>query len=302
MAKILVCDKISQNALDGIKSLGHEVLLKTGMDEAQLIETIPPYDVAIVRSATKIKKPVLDAAKSLKVIIRGGVGVDNIDAEYAKSKGMQVRNTPGASSASVAEMALAHMFSVYRFVAASTWRMRKGDDFKAVKKDYEGKELSGKTLGIVGIGRIGKELAKRAIGLGMKVIAHDAFLTDSGIKDVPLVSFEEILTKADVISLHVPKTDKPIIGRDEINKMKNGAVIINTARGGAIDEKALIEALDAGKLWGAGIDVFENEPTPKPEVVNHPRISVTPHLGASSHEAQDRIGGEIIEILREVFK
>jgi len=301
MAKVLVCDKVSQSALDGIKALGHDVLYKTGMDENELIKSVPEYEAIIVRSATKVTKPVIDAAKNLKVVIRGGVGIDNIDSKSAKEKGIQVRNTPAASSPSVAELAIAHMFSVYRFVAASTWRMRKGNDFKSVKKENEGLELAGKTLGIIGIGRIGKELAKRALGLGMKVIAYDALVKDSGMSDVKMTSLDDLLAKSDFVSLHVPKTEKPIIGKDEFAKMKKGAVIINTARGGAVDEAALLEALDSGKLWGAGIDVFVGEPNPKPELVNHPRVSVTPHLGASTKEAQDRIAEEMILILKEVF-
>ncbi len=301
MAKILVCDKISPTAIERMKALGHEVVVKTGMTPEELIETVPPFDAMIVRSATKVRVPVIDAAKNLKVIIRGGVGIDNIDVDYARSKGIEVRNTPAASSPSVAELALGHMFSVYRFIAASTWRMRQGEDFKKIKKESQGRELAGKTLGIIGIGRIGKELAKRALALGMKVIAYDAYVTDPGIEGVTMVSFDELLSQADIISLHVPKTDKPIIGREEFAKMKDGAVIINTARGGVVDEDALLEALDSGKLYGAAIDVFVGEPNPKPELVNHPKVSVTPHLGASTNEAQERIGEEIIKILNEVF-
>ena len=301
MAKILVCDKISPTAIERMKALGHEVVVKTGMTPEELIETVPPFEAMIVRSATKVRVPVIDAAKNLKVIIRGGVGIDNIDVDYARYKGIEVRNTPAASSPSVAELALGHMFSVYRFIAASTWRMRQGEDFKKIKKESQGRELAGKTLGIIGIGRIGKELAKRALALGMKVIAYDAYVTDPGIEGVTMVSFDELLSQADIISLHVPKTDKPIIGREEFAKMKDGAVIINTARGGVVDEDALLEALDSGKLYGAAIDVFVGEPNPKPELVNHPKVSVTPHLGASTNEAQERIGEEIIKILNEVF-
>jgi len=301
MAKILVCDKISPTAIERMKALGHEVVVKTGMTPEELIETVPPFEAMIVRSATKVRVPVIDAAKNLKVIIRGGVGIDNIDVDYARSKGIEVRNTPAASSPSVAELALGHMFSVYRFIAASTWRMRQGEDFKKIKKESQGRELAGKTLGIIGIGRIGKELARRALALGMKVIAYDAYVTDPGIEGVTMVSFDELLSQADIISLHVPKTDKPIIGCEEFTKMKDGAIIINTARGGVVDEDALLEALDSGKLYGAAIDVFVGEPNPKPELVNHPKVSVTPHLGASTNEAQERIGEEIIKILNEVF-
>ena len=301
MAKILVCDKIAPEAIEGIKMLGHEVLYKTGMSEDELIETVPQFDAMIVRSATKVTEKVIDAAKNLKVIIRGGVGIDNIKHEYAKTKGIQTRNTPAASSPSVAELAIGHMFSVYRFIARTTWRVRKGDDFKTIKKESQGRELAGKTLGIIGIGRIGREVAKRAFGLNMKVIAYDAFVDDPGLDYVDMVSLDELLANSDIITLHIPKSDKPVIGAEEIAKMKDGAVIINTARGGVVDEDALLDALNSGKLWGAAIDVWVGEPNPKPELVNHPLASVTTHLGASTKEAQQRIGEEIIKILNEFF-
>jgi D-3-phosphoglycerate dehydrogenase / 2-oxoglutarate reductase len=271
------------------------------MDEATLCAEVAPYEVVVVRSATKITKPVIDAGTNMKLVIRGGVGIDNIDAEYCKTKGVKVMNTPAASSASVAEMAIALMFSAYRFTGASNWRMKKGDDFKTVKKDYEGLELGGKTLGIVGIGRIGRELAKRALGLGMKVVAYDAFVTEAGVADVKMLAFDDLLKVSDFVSLHVPKTEKPVIGAVEIAKMKDKSVIINTSRGGAVDETALIDALNSGKLWGAGIDVWTGEPNCKPELVAHPKVSATPHLGASSKEAQERVGGEIVNIVKEMF-
>lgn len=302
MAKILVCDKVSQKLIDGIQQMGHEVLYKTGMDEDELVKTVPGFNAMVVRSATKVTEKVIDAGLgSLKVIIRAGVGIDNIKHEYAKSKGIDVRNTPAASSPSVAELAIAHMFSVYRFVARSTWRLRKGDDFKKIKKESQGHELFGKTLGIIGIGRIGREVAWRAHALGMKIIAHDPYITDPGLDYVEMVSLDDLLARADIITLHVPKTDKPIIGREEIARMKDGAVIINTARGGVVDEEALLEALNAGKLWGAGIDVWENEPNINPELMNHPLVSATPHLGATTSEAQDRIGEEVLKIIKEYF-
>jgi len=255
----------------------------------------------IVRSATKVTEKVIDAATHLKVVIRGGVGIDNIKHEYAKTKGIQTRNTPTASSPSVAELAIGHMFSVYRFIARSTWRMRKGDAFKVNKKESQGRELAGKILGIVGIGRIGHEVAKRALGLGMKIIAYDAFIDNSKLEYVKMVSFDELLAKSDIITLHIPSSDKPLIGADEFAKMKDGAVIINAARGGVVDEDALLNALNSGKLWGAAVDVWVGEPNPNPELMNHPLVSVTTHLGASTKEAQMRIGEEIIKILNEIF-
>ncbi len=301
MAKILVCDKISSEAVDKLKSLGHNVDVKIGMTPEELTSTIPSFDAMIIRSATKVRKPIIDSAENLKVIIRGGVGIDNIDHEYARSKGIQVRNTPSASSPSVAEMAIGHMFSVYRNIASANWRMQKGDKFKVIKKESQGKELANKTLGIIGIGRIGHELAKRALGLGMNVISYDAYIDDPGMPNVKMVSMDELLTNSDIISLHVPSIDKPVIGKEEIGKMKEGVVIINTSRGGSVDEDALIAALNSEKVLGAGIDVFIGEPEPKPELINHPKVTVTPHLGASTKEAQARIGEEIISIIQEVF-
>jgi D-3-phosphoglycerate dehydrogenase len=301
MAKILVCDKISSEAVDKLKSLGHNVDVKIGMTPEELTSTIPSFDAMIVRSATKVRKPIIDSAENLKVIIRGGVGIDNIDYEYARSKGIQVRNTPSASSPSVAEMAIGHMFSVYRNIASANWRMQKGDKFKVIKKESQGKELANKILGIIGIGRIGHELAKRALGLGMTVISYDAYIDDPGMPNVKMVSMDELLTNSDIISLHVPSMDKPVIGKEEIGKMKEGVVIINTSRGGSVDEDALLAALNSEKVLGAGIDVFIGEPEPKPELINHPKVTVTPHLGASTKEAQARIGEEISSIIQEVF-
>lgn len=302
MSKILICDKMDQKGIERLKALGHDVLVKTGMTPDEVKSTIKDYECVVVRSATKITKDVIDAAPNLKLIIRGGVGVDNIDVSYAKSKGIEVKNTPEASSRSVAELALGQMFSVYRHIATSTWRMRRGDDFKNVKKEHEGRELAGKTLGIIGIGRIGKELAKMAVALGMNVLACDPVVQDPGISGVKMVSLDELLRNSDIVSVHVPKVDKPVLGKEEFAKMKDGAVVVNTARGGVVDEDALIEALNSGKLYGAGIDVFVGEPLPKPELINHPKVSVTPHLGASTHEAQDKIGAEVVAIVKEFFK
>ncbi len=232
------------------------------------------------------------------MIIRGGVGIDNIDHEYAKSKGIEVRNTPTASSDSVAELALAHMFAIYRFIPQANITMRNGE---WNKKKYKGRELSGKVLGIVGIGRIGQSLAKKAIALGMNVLAHDPFVDNCGVNNVSMQCLDTILKESDIISLHVPSGDKPLIGKEEIAKMKDGAVIINCARGGVVDEDALCDALDSGKLSGAGVDVFVEEPTKNERLVNHPLVSVTPHIGASTKEAQDRVGDEIVKIIEESF-
>ncbi|RKZ32927.1 3-phosphoglycerate dehydrogenase [bacterium] len=302
MAKILICDKVAPELLEGVKALGHNVLYQTGMSEEELIKIVPEYNAMVVRSATKVTEKVIDAGlSSLKVIIRAGVGIDNIKHQYAREKGIAVRNTPAASSPSVAELAIGHMFSVYRYIARSTWRMRTGDQFKLIKKESQGRELAGKTLGIIGIGRIGKEVAKRANALGMNIIAYDAFVDNPGLDYVKMVTLDNLLTDADIVSLHIPKGEKPVIGKTELDKMKDGAVLINTARGGVVDEDALLDALNSGKLWGAAVDVWIGEPQPKPELVNHPLVSATPHLGASTTEAQLRIGEEVVKILKEVF-
>jgi D-3-phosphoglycerate dehydrogenase len=261
------------------------------------------YDAIIVRSATKVTKEVIEAGKKLKVIARGGVGLDNIDVEYAKSKGIEILNTPGASAISVAELALAHMFAVARFLNLSNIEMRQG---KWPKKEYsKGFELTGKTLGIIGLGNIGKEVAKRAIGLQMKVIAYDPYVTSTDL-DVELVSKDELLSRADIISLHLPKIkgEPPAIAAPEFAKMKKGVVLINCARGGVVAEKDLLEALNNGTVLAAGIDVFENEPPTEAQrdLINHPRVSVTPHIGASTVEAQERVGVEIAHKVVEALK
>lgn len=292
--RVLASDGIEDSGAQIIREAGHECIVKKYTPE-ELIEGIKEYDAIIVRSATKVTKEVIDAG-NLKVIGRAGVGVDNIDVPYAKEKGIPVLNTPGASSISVAELAISHMFAVARFIPLSNIEMRAG---KWPKKDYaHGMELTGKTLGLLGFGNIGKETAKRAIGLGMKVIAFDPFITSTDM-DVKIVSKEELLADSDFISLHMPKVkgEPPALGAPEFDKVKKGVVIINCARGGVVSEKDLLDALNNGTVRYAGIDVFENEPTTEAqkELINHPRVSVTPHIGASTDEAQDRIGIEIAE-------
>ena len=261
----------------------------------------------MVRSATKVRKDLIDACPNLKIIARGGVGMDNIDVEYAKSKGITVINTPNASSRAVAELAIAHMFALARMVQQSNFQLRaSGADFNALKKNYSsGFQLQGKTLGILGFGRIGQELAKMALGIGMNVLAVDPVIKSALLQikimdqslAVPIdtVDLKQLLTQSDFISLHVPSGDKPVLGKEEFEIMKKGACIINTARGGTIDEAALIAALDSGHLGGAGIDAFLNEPQPDQALMNHLKISVTPHIGGSTREAQSAIGKELAE-------
>lgn len=295
---------------DGISKAGAQIMLDAGLEVVdkkltpdELLAEINQYDAILVRSASKVTKDVIDAGKNLKAIARGGVGLDNIDVAYAKEKGIPVLNTPGASSISVAELAIGHMFSVCRFLNLSNTEMRQG---KWPKKEYsKGIELTGKTLGILGIGNIGKEVAKRAIGLGMNVIAFDPFVTSIDL-NVKLTTKEEVIANSDFISLHLPKIkgEPPAVGAPEIEKMKKGVIIVNCARGGVVSEKDLLEGLNSGKVAYAALDVFENEPPTEAQtaLINHPKVSVTPHIGASTEEAQDRVGIEIAEKMVAALK
>ena len=290
---------------DGLCEKGQEILTKAGIDflikhyePEELIKEIPQYDCVLVRSATKVPKAVIDAGKNLKVIARGGAGIDNIDHEYAKSKGIPTLNTPAANSASVAELAIAHMFALARYLNLSNITMREG---KWEKKKYKGFELAGKTLGIIGCGKIGQLTAEKALGLGMRVIAADPVVCDSKL-DIDFLPMEKVLGTADIISLHVPKMKEALIGKKEIEKMKDGVYVINCARGGVVDEAALLDALNSGKVAGAGIDVWEKEPTDNSELVNHPGVSATPHVGAATAEAQERVGIEIAEKIVKALK
>jgi D-3-phosphoglycerate dehydrogenase / 2-oxoglutarate reductase len=300
MIRILSTDGIESSAAKALTDLGFE-LVQQFYGENDLPAKAAEFDVIIVRSATKIRKPVIDAAAAgrLKLIIRGGVGIDNIDADYAKEKGIEVRNTPNASSASVAELVIGHMFSLARFIYDANVTMREG---KWEKKRYEGTELCGKTLGLIGMGRIGRCVAKLAAAIGMKVI----YTNRSGPlpENEPFVyaPLEELLAKADFISLHTPKTDSKIITAERIAMMKDGVFFINTARAALVDTQALLKALDSGKIAGAALDVFDEEPIKDAAVYKHPKISMTPHTGASTLEAQQRIGENIVSIISEKFK
>ncbi len=302
MIRILAADGMEASAIKNLEESGFEVV-NEHYELPELMEKIKEFDVVVVRSATKIREPLIDEAlKSgrLKLVIRGGVGVDNIDVKYAEEKGISVRNTPNASSASVAELAIGHMFNIARHIHSANVTMREG---KWNKKHYEGIELSGKTLGLIGFGRIAKEVAKRADALGMKVI----YTNRSGHKPendpFRYVTMEELYKEADFISLHMPKlADRPyLIGKEEIEKMKDGVYLVNTARGGLIDEEALCDALDSGKVTAAAVDVFKEEPTKNERIYTHEKISLTPHTGASTVEAQLRIGEEIISIIKSFF-
>ncbi|WP_454052208.1 D-2-hydroxyacid dehydrogenase [Clostridium sp. Marseille-Q7071] len=303
MIRILVTDGMEVSGVESLKSKGFEVV-EQFYEPEDLGNALKEFDVVVVRSATKVRQPIIDKAAEagrLKLIIRGGVGVDNIDVAYAEGKGIKVANTPNASSASVAELALAHMFAITRFVNISNVSMREG---KWDKKKYEGTEISGKTLGLIGFGRIAKELAKRANALGMRVIYTNRSGKVEGCNEFEYATLEELLPQVDYLSLHIPfaKDKGATISKAQFDMMKDGAYLINCARGGVVDEAALIEALNSGKIKAAGIDVFAEEPTKNTELVNHPKVSVTPHIGASTVEAQTRIGEEIVSIITEFFK
>ena len=301
MAKVLISDPVSTQCIEMLENAGHELVQKTEKKTPEeLADMIKGFDAVVVRSATKVRKVAIDTADNLKLIVRGGVGLDNIDCDYAISKGIKVSNTPTASSQSVAELALAHMLALYRFLPDSNITMRKGE-WK--KKKYKGRELTGKTLGIIGLGNIGKALAKKACAFDMKILAYDPYVKDTDL-DVELVDFEKLITSSDIISLHIPHTDEThyIIDEDAISKMKDGVMIINCARGGVVDEKALLNGLNSGKATLAGIDSYEEEPTKNMELLNHPNVSVTPHIGAATVEAQARVGVEVADIIIEFFK
>lgn len=308
--KVLANDGISKSGILALEKEGFEVIT-TKVAQEQVANFVNQNDISVllVRSATKVRKDIIDACPSLKIIGRGGAGMDNIDVDYAKSKGIQVINTPAASSESVAELVFAHLFSGIRFLHDSNRNMPlEGDtNFNGLKKAYSnGIELRGKTLGIIGLGRNGQATAKMALGLGMKVIATDISVENATISlsffDGQTVSFaivtqslESLLQEADFISLHVPTQKNYIIGEKEFAIMKEGVGIVNCARGSALDEVALVAALDSGKVLFAGLDVYENEPTPEITILMNPKISLTPHIGAATLESQDRIGIELAQ-------
>ena len=315
--KILANDGISQSAIDALTENGFEVIT-VNVAQEQLVEYINTNDVKalLVRSATTARKELINACPGLQLIGRGGVGMDNIDVDYAKSKGLHVINTPASSSASVAELVFAHLYGGVRFLYDSNRSMPlEGEtNFKGLKKAYaKGVELRGKTLGIIGFGRIGQEVAKIGLGVGMNVIAADTYTDEATVtvslfngESIPVViktqSMEDVIAKADFISLHVPAQKDYVIDATAFSKMKKGASIVNAARGGVIDEVALVEALDSGQLSFAALDTFENEPKPEIKLLMHDKISLTPHIGAATLEAQDRIGEELASQISSLLK
>ena len=306
--KILANDGVSQAGIDILTAAGFEVTT-TNVAQEQVANYINENSITVllVRSATTARKELIDACPGLKVIGRGGVGMDNIDVEYAREKGLSVINTPAASSASVAELVFAHLYGGVRFLHDSNRNMPlEGEsNFNGLKKAYaKGVELRGKTIGIIGFGRIGQEVAKIALGVGMQVLAADKFIDNVSLSvtlfngtSIPVkintIPMNEVLKKSDFVSLHVPAQKKYVLGKKEFTMMKNGAVVVNAARGGVIDEVAMVKALDSNKLAFAALDTFENEPKPEVKLLMHSKISLTPHIGAATLEAQDRIGEEL---------
>lgn len=292
--RILICDKTEKEAIEQMRAAGLQVDVRDDISAEELPAVLPAYDGMVVRSRTKVRQPLIDACPNLKVIVRGGVGLDTIDAEYARSKGITVMNTPLASSASVAELAIGYMFALARTTNQATASMKSG---KWEKKAFEGGELGGKTLGLIGIGNIGREVARRAGALGMSVMAYDPYVKSA--QGVRLVQLDELLVAADYISLHLPKTRESagMIGAEAFARMKSGVRLINCARGGIVDEPSLLQALESGKVAGAALDVFAEEPPTDWKLIQHPNVIASPHIGAATREAQGRVGAEVAQKL-----
>lgn len=300
MKYILIADPLNPEAFERLKANPNfEVILKTGMDEPELIKSIPEFHAAVVRGATKVTKNVIDAASNLELIVRAGIGLDNIDVKAAKEKGIDVANTPAATTISVAEHTFGLMLGAVRNHGPANLSMKA---HRWEKKLFSGTELYEKTLGIIGMGRIGLEVARRALAFGMKVIGHDIIpiKTDLGVKQVHL---DELFAQADIISLHLPLNEetKHMIGDKEFAKMKDGVILVNASRGGVVDEAALLRALESGKVRAAAIDVFEKEPPEDFSLIDHPHVTATPHIGAAAKEGQKRAGMEVVKILEERF-
>lgn len=300
MKKILVADALNPEALEELQSIpDFDVTLKTGMDEAEQILTVPGYNAMVVRGATKVTKNVIDATSGMEIIVRAGIGLDNIDVTAAKDKGIQVANTPSATTISVAEHTLGLMLAVVRNHGKANLSMK---EHKWEKKLFSGTELHEKTLGIIGSGRIGCEVARLALAFGMKVKAFDILEMKTDL-DIAQVTLDELLAQSDIISLHLPLTaeTKHMISGEEFAKMKDGVIIINASRGGTIDEHALLQALESGKVRAAAIDVFEKEPPDNFSLIDHPNVLATPHIGAAAKEGQKRAGLEVVMVLRERY-
>ena len=313
MARILVNDGMHATGIKMLQDHGFDVDTQK-ISQEELNDRLKDYDAICVRSATKVRKELIENCPDLKVIARGGVGLDNIDVDFARSNNVKVINTPAASSRSVAELAFAHIFSLARFLYKSNRHMPEHgrDEFKALKKSYsKGFELGAKTIGIIGLGRIGQETAKLALSCGMSVLAVDPYVNSVQLKlsiagqefhhTLESIDLDTMLSQADVISLHIPFTGNAVLSKNEFDKMKDGCILINASRGGTVNEDDMMEALISGKLAAAGIDVYENEPNPREDILQHPNVSITPHIGASTAEAQEKIGIELAEQLIDIL-
>jgi D-3-phosphoglycerate dehydrogenase len=303
MARVLICDPVAEDALAVIRDAGHEVVEKTDMTPEVLLETAPGFDCMVVRSATKARRPVIEkaAAGNLKLIVRGGVGLDNIDLDAAKEFGVDVRNTPSASSVAVAELALGHMLACCRYIPVADRTMKAGEWNK--KAYSKGRELWRGTLGLIGFGRIAKEVAKRALAFEMDVVFYDPFLEEDPSIPARKVDLDTLCRNSDFISLHIPHNDEThyILDTPRFEIMKDGVIIVNCARGGTVNEKALLDALESGRVFCTGVDVFEQEPATDNALVRHEKSVTTPHIGAGSTGAKKRVGGEVASIIVDYF-
>ena len=297
--KVLICDATAQDALDVISAAGIEVVDQPDVTPEELMESAAEYDVFVVRSRTKVREALIDAATNLKAIVRGGVGLDNIDVEYARSKGVQVLNTPTASTDAVAELAIGYIFALARNIPQMAASMKAGE---WAKKSFKGKEIGGKTLGLVGAGRIAQATGSRARALGMSVVAYDPYVESAD--GIEMMSLEDVLSQADYLSLHVPHTDEThnIIGADELAKAKDGISIINCGRGGTLDEDALFAAIESGKVAGAALDVYAAEPSKGHKLYTLPQVIGSPHVGAGTSEASARVGAEVAQNVINALK
>jgi len=299
--KVLVCDPIANEGIEMMRQAGIEVDVKTGLTPEELERTIGDYDVLVVRSATKVRKPLIKAARNLKLIVRAGVGLDNVDIECAQARGIEVMNTPAASSNAVAELTVGYLFALARHLPQATTSLRAG---KWEKKKFDGSEIAGKTLGLVGYGRIGWLVAKKALALDMEIIAYDPYVSDPRGLEMEFVSLEDLLQMADYISMHLPLTNETrnLIDAPQFEMMKDGVCIINCARGGTINEDALYEAIRAGKVAGAALDVYAEEPARDNRLFELDEVIGSPHIGAATVEAQHRVSTEVAEKVIEFEK
>jgi len=299
--KVIVSDSIADAGVEMMRQAGIEVDVKTGLAPEELEKTVGDYDVIVVRSATQVRKPLIEAAENLKLIVRAGVGLDNVDVEYAKSQGIEVTNAPAASSNAVAELTVGYLFALARRIPQTTASIRAG---KWEKKKFSGSEIAGKTLGLVGYGRIGWLVAKKSLALGMEIVAYDPYVADPRGLEMEFVPLEELLPRADYISLHLPLTDETrnLIGGPQFELMKDGVRIINCARGGTINEAALYEAIRSGKVAGAALDVYLEEPAKDNRLFELDEVIGSPHIGAATVEAQHRVSVEVAEKVIEFRK